>query len=313
MKRPNTKSFFIVSIVGSILSIPLVIYEPVAVLPVLIIGFCSVLFLKNEYDRKTTEDSQERQKLENELEQQRALNFHQEKLAVLGDMAGSLAHEINNPLAIIAGTSQAVRIKAQRGNMSPEELALNMDKIESTATRISKIINSLRVIARDGYNKEFTEADVTIMIEETRQFWTHRLESMNIQFTVQDLTKGALLECRPAQITICLLNIVSNAYQAVGTGSERWIRVVVCETRDNIEFRVTDSGPGVPPELREKIFDPFFTTKKTGEGSGIGLTVSKVIATEHKGHLGLDLQSHNTCFVLSLPKKISKSKTKSAA
>jgi C4-dicarboxylate-specific signal transduction histidine kinase len=100
-----------------------------------------------------------------------------------------------------------------------------------------------------------------------------------------------------------LLNLLNNAYDAVKSQETRWISIDWRMAGDLAEIRVTDSGPGVPTELREKIFQPFFTTKKVGFGTGLGLSISSNILRSHQGELRLETAGGHTCFVMALPLK----------
>ncbi|MCB0384908.1 MAG: HAMP domain-containing histidine kinase, partial [Bdellovibrionales bacterium] len=117
--------------------------------------------------------------------------------------------------------------------------------------------------------------------------------------------------CREVQVSQVLLNLLSNAHDAVvdSGASERWVEISVADIGDEVEFRVRDSGPGVPTENRYVIFQPFFTTKEVGAGSGLGLSISKGIAESHEGSLYYDGTSGQLAFVLSLPKKPARAQT----
>jgi C4-dicarboxylate-specific signal transduction histidine kinase len=102
------------------------------------------------------------------------------------------------------------------------------------------------------------------------------------------------------QISQILLNLLSNAFDAVENQSLRWVRMGAEADDQQVRITVTDSGPGVPPDLESRIMEPFFTTKDVGKGTGLGLSVSKGNAEAHGGSLALDRTSLDTCFVLTL-------------
>jgi signal transduction histidine kinase len=104
------------------------------------------------------------------------------------------------------------------------------------------------------------------------------------------------------QIAQVLLNLLQNAFDAVvEQAGERWVRVDVAQREDWVVISVTDSGPGIPPDLRPRLMEPFFTTKPVGKGTGLGLSLSKTIAEEHGGRLEFSEDQGRTCFSLFLP------------
>jgi two-component system sensor histidine kinase HupT/HoxJ len=100
-----------------------------------------------------------------------------------------------------------------------------------------------------------------------------------------------------------LLNLFNNAYDAVASHSERWVRLEARADGPEVEISVTDSGDGIPEAVRAKMFQPFFTTKAVGQGTGIGLSISCGIVAGHRGTLEVDTHSAHTRFVLRLPRR----------
>ena len=117
---------------------------------------------------------------------------------------------------------------------------------------------------------------------------------------VDPIPEGLMVLCRGTQIAQVLLNLLSNAYDAVENQDQRWVRITVSTRDADVHIAVLDSGPGVPPEIAERIMEPFYTTKGIGRGTGLGLSLSEGIAAAHGGHLGLDAGARPTRFVLTL-------------
>jgi signal transduction histidine kinase len=107
---------------------------------------------------------------------------------------------------------------------------------------------------------------------------------------------------RAVQISQILLNLLGNAYDAVEAAERRHVRITVDADAAQVHIAVTDSGPGIPAELRERIMEPFFTTKDVGRGTGLGLSLSRGLAELHGGDLALDATSVETRFILTLPR-----------
>ena len=116
------------------------------------------------------------------------------------------------------------------------------------------------------------------------------------------LDEEHLVECREAEIGQVIVNLINNACDAVKDENQRWVKVEVCSNSEKVFIQVTDSGPGIPDDLKEKILKPFFTTKPVGQGTGLGLSITKSILDAHQGQLCLDENSKNTKFVVELPK-----------
>jgi signal transduction histidine kinase len=111
------------------------------------------------------------------------------------------------------------------------------------------------------------------------------------------------VDCSATQITQVLINLVNNAHDAIKNLKEKWIEIAVNDSDHYVEISITDSGPGIPAGIKEKIMQPFFTTKAVGQGTGLGLSLSKSIIDSHKGFLLIDDNCPHTKFTILLPKK----------
>lgn len=248
------------------------------------------------------QDLSEIKEKERLISEQREKMVSSAKLAALGEMAGGISHEINNPLAIIHAKSVQIRNFARSGMMDPERVASTAEKIEQMSLRISKIIKALRNIAREGQRDPFQRVNVSVLLEETSELCKERFRDYGIEFSVENAATNATIECRSVQISQVLLNLLNNAFDAVVELPERWVRLVARDLGEELLLSVVDSGPGVPREWRDRIFLPFVTTKEVGKGMGLGLSVSKGIVEAHSGALLLDPESDRTCFVVRLPR-----------
>ena len=251
---------------------------------------------------KIARDITQRKRVEQELEASRAQMVASARLSALGMMAGGIAHEINNPLAVIRGSAENISRMAESGSLQVARLLKNCNRISKTADRIARIVLSLRHVAREGSADEFRETPMREIVEETLALCAERFRANHIRLVVPVVDPAALVSCRETEICQVFLNLLQNAFdELVDLEGERWVKLEVTYSSGWVVFSVSDSGPGIAPENRAHLMEPFFTTKPVGKGTGLGLSISRSIALEHGGTLELDKQSPHTCFRLTLP------------
>jgi C4-dicarboxylate-specific signal transduction histidine kinase len=221
------------------------------------------------------------------------------RLSALGEMAGGIAHEINNPLAVIHALASDL---VEQGNATPDEIAECGQRIVEYADRITKIVRSLRHIARDGERDPYDEASVSEIVGRALDVCAERFRQNSVDLLTSPIDPELRLRCREVQISQLLVNLLQNAFDAVEERQgEKWVRLEVADYGESVIIAVIDSGNGVPAELKERIMEPFFTTKPVGKGTGLGLSLSRQIAAEHGGTLKLGEWDGHTCFSLGLP------------
>ncbi len=236
------------------------------------------------------------------LKETQAKMMYSAKMSALGEMAGGISHEINNPLTVILGRVHQLEEALETNRFDQKELHKITSTIAMMVERVSKIIKGLRSFAREGKNDPREFISVKKLLTEVLEFCQTRFENHAVDLVMEDGPSDIVLECRSVQITQVILNLLNNAFDAVVDTEDAWVRVAVREESGNAIFTITDSGNGIPEELREKIMQPFFTTKSVGKGTGLGLSVSKGIIESHGGVLYLDSNARHTCFIVSLPR-----------
>jgi PAS domain S-box-containing protein len=247
-------------------------------------------------------DITERKQMESALAISRAQAFSSARLSALGMMAGGIAHEINNPLGIIHAFASNLLEMAESGTVPLSELQHAGTRIKQTANRISKIVLSLRQIARDGSADPFQRTSVGEIVEHALELCKERFREHSVRLDTSIVDTRLHVFCREVQIAQVLLNLLQNAFDAVAAlTADRWVQLQVTCHEQSVIFAVIDSGPGVPSELRARIMEPFFTTKPVGKGTGLGLSLSKAIVEDHGGELKLSETQNHTCFSFSLP------------
>ena len=249
-------------------------------------------------------DISERKAQQRLIEEQRSRLLSSAKLAVIGEMAANIAHEINNPLAVIVGYANALINQVSSPDFARRDRAIeSATKIEQTAFRISKIIYSLQRLSRSNADEAPETVSLGSIFDDALEMCSNRREALGINLRVQPTTKALEINCRPIQIAQVMLNLLNNAIDAVKDLPEKWIEIEVEERWSSICITVRDSGLVPSAEIRTRMFDPFFTTKSVSSGSGLGLSVSRSIVASHNGILELDLSSPRTTFRMSLPKR----------
>ncbi len=253
-------------------------------------------------ERALREDVRERLCAQQELERSRQTAAYSAKMAALGEMSGNVAHEVNNPLAAILLRAHRLRTLVRQSPLDLQALERVSGDIESTVHRIRRIVDGLRTFARDAEHDPLRPESVARIVAETIEICSERFRHHTIDLRVEPIPPDLMAVCRSVQISQILLNLLSNAFDAVENQSLRWVRLRADADDRQVRICVVDSGPGVRPDLENRIMEPFFTTKDVGKGTGLGLSVSKGIAEAHGGQLALDRASLDTCFVLTLPR-----------
>lgn len=234
------------------------------------------------------------------LNQQRETIDASVHLAQIGEMAGGIAHEINNPLQVIQMAAELILEYLGRPEVDHKTVATKAQAIITTCNRISLIIKSMRNLAREGSDEPFTAQNLKVVIDTAVAFFREKFKKDGIQLDVQ-VEQDLALECRATQIGQVVINLVNNAAQAIAGSDHSWIKILAQQHESQAIIRVTDSGPGLSAEAKKRWSQPFFSTKKRGEGMGLGLTIVREILNQHGGTLTLDEAARNTCFEVRLP------------
>jgi signal transduction histidine kinase len=243
----------------------------------------------------------EQKRLQHELDAER--NLREKRIVALSNMAGGLAHEISNPLAIIHGTASDLESSAAEGMpVAPDEVKRAAETIVRTSDRAMRILRGLRGFAREASDDPMEPASIYEIVGQAIELQEARFERHHIALRAELPAGLPLLWCRETQIGQIVNNLLNNSFDAIREREcvVRWVEVRVADLGDRLQLDVVDSGLGVDEATRAKLMDPFFTTKTRGMGMGVGLSLSSAIAIEHHGSLGLVQGTPNTCFRLIL-------------
>lgn len=258
-------------------------------------------YLNKRYQKKIDENVKIVKDVETQLVQM-------EKMASVGVLAAGIAHEINNPLGFLVSNLESLKdyirslakiVPADnpKNKTILEDLsAISAESLEG-ALRIKKIVSDLRTFSKQS-ESSINLVDINQILESTLSIvWNEIKFKIAI---VKDYQAKTKIFADSTQLSQVFLNLLINASQAIpGKGT---VTMSTSEDNNNIYIRVSDTGPGIAPEVLPKIFDPFFSTKKTG--SGLGLSVSYNIIKSHKGQIKAESTvGKGTTFTISLPKK----------
>lgn len=248
------------------------------------------------------QDLTEQKRNEEIINVQKAQIIATAKLTSLGEMASSIAHEINNPLAAILGSAELLKETLLNAKPDLARVDRMADTVIKNTERIAKIIKSLRMISRDADNDIAEVKDLSTIFNDTLEMCVATARVQQTEIRVVNLSPEMKLHCKPAQITQTLLALVKNSLWAVQHLKERWVEIEIKDLNSRFEIRVTDSGSGIPKASRAKVFQPFFTTAPVGKGTGLGLSVAKGVIENHNGSIRLDEECEHTRFIITLPK-----------
>lgn len=244
----------------------------------------------------------ERVKAEEEREKTREQLVQASKMASLGEMAGGIAHEIRTPLSVITGLVSLLQDGLDETPYNFTEARTLLKDVEHMADRIEAIIRGLKSFSREGERDPYEHVPISTIFKDTLAFCREAIEHSGIELKL-NIPSHIELDCQPTQISQVILNLVGNAKHAVEKLEKKWISIDVEDQDELVQISITDSGPGIPAEIRNKVLEPFFTTKPKGIGTGLGLSISAKIATAHGGRLWINEKCPNTQFVFTIKKE----------
>jgi signal transduction histidine kinase len=241
------------------------------------------------------------QRYEREIESSRLQLIQASHLSTLGELAGGIAHEINNPLTVISGRTRTLARQLKAAKADRPEFLETLEKIDATVFRISRISNSLRRLGHAANGGNTAKSDVAV-----RQLLDDLLVNYDIKFKEQGIAlrldiEDATVRGVPHELTHVFLNVLTNAVQALEQCSVRRIEITGVAAGARYELRFSNSGPLIDEKTAARIFDPFFTTKPVGQGTGLGLSLARRILTANGGAIELLDREGETTFLVSIP------------
>jgi two-component system NtrC family sensor kinase len=226
-----------------------------------------------------------------------------DKLAALGKMAAGIAHEINNPLAVIGEKAGWMRdLLQEEGFQQSENLdqyTKSLDKIEEHVERARKITHNMLGFAR-RMEPRLDDVDINAVLNQTVELLANHARLNNIAIQKNFQNDIPVIASDQSQLQQVFLNLINNAVDAIGRDGQ--ITLSTRNTGNFVEIDIQDNGPGIPKQLQPKVFDPFFTTKPAGSGTGLGLSISFNIIQQLNGQIDLvSAPQTGTTFTIRLP------------
>lgn len=198
--------------------------------------------------------------------------FSHSKYSELGMMSAGIAHEINNPLAVIqARATQLLRIYKQPDRY--QDLADGLQQILYTSERINRTIQGIREFVHHNDNLPDTEVNVKELVEDVLAFCGQRMKNHGVNLRFYNIDNHRVFGNK-VQLEQILLNLLNNSFDAIEYLSEKWIEISCKEDGDRLKILVKDSGPGIPSEIAERIMEPFFFNEGFGQGDWSGAGTS---------------------------------------
>jgi signal transduction histidine kinase/sensor domain CHASE-containing protein len=241
----------------------------------------------------------ERKRGAEQIQRQQEALFQSEKLAAMGSLLASVAHELNNPLSVVTMQSDLLG-----DEVADKALAERVRLISQSAERCVRIVQNFLALARQNPPQR-TPVELNAVVEEAMQLFSYALQVDNIDLRWQPGGDLPLLWADPHQLQQVVVNLVTNAHQALReSAAPRRLTITTwaSPTHTHVYLEVGDTGPGIPREIQERIFEPFFTTKPPGVGTGLGLPYCQGIIEGHRGFITVESSvGRGTIFRIQLP------------
>jgi len=242
----------------------------------------------------------EKEKYIEELKSIQSKLIHSEKMKSLGEMAGGIAHEINNPLAIIKTSAARLRRVQVRGELSEQELIEGCIRIEETVDRCNNIINALKGFSRDGSKEKPEVLELSTVLTTIFNLSSEKVKIKGIDFINPGTDE--LIFCQRICSEQIILNLVNNSMDALIYTEDPFIKFDIKSDNDFVTVDIIDNGFGIPNSLQQKVFEPFYTTKELNKGTGLGLSVSRGMAEQNGGSLEYRRDNKLSIFSLKIKK-----------
>ncbi len=260
-----------------------------------------------EKNRVLEESLEELRETHEQLMQMQAQLILASKMQSLGVMSAGIAHEVNNPLAIIAGLNDLIRQQINRDDFDRAKVAELNAKIDKSVGRISGVIQHLRDFSQQGTAEGRLEVIVLgTLVTNLGDFYAKRAAAYGVDVQLAIPAQPLEVLANKVGLEQSMLNLINNAIDAMSElppGRERLLQIQVVDLGDKAELRVVDHGSGIPEKDRDKLFEPFFTTKAPNKGMGIGLSLVYSFLKRMRAEIRFETSLEGTTFIVTLLKR----------
>ena len=250
---------------------------------------------------ETIRDVTEKKRAEREARDQQKQITHLTRVALIGELSGALAHELNQPLTAILSNAQAAQHYLEKGRIDPKELREILGDIVAQDRRAGEVIRRLRALFKKG-ETQFQALDANELVREVLELAHSDLITRNIEVVTQASPQLPAMLGDRVEMQQVLLNLIVNACEAMSADGpkEHALTIRTESAADGVQLSIIDRGPGIPADMQERLFEPFFTTKP--QGLGLGLSISRSIITAHRGRIwGTNNPDRGATFHIVLP------------
>jgi len=249
-----------------------------------------VAYLQTRVNIETDRELIETQR---DLSQKSALLIEKSKMASLGEMAGGIAHEINNPLQIISSSAELLEMK----NGESKETLL----IKNTVSRIEQIVENLKIFSGESALSQNQIFEVNDSIKESVSLCVQKFKNHGIAIVFNENESFKVFGVK-SEMKRVIINLLSNSFDSIISSNPTDKRIIIdlIDHENEVEIKIHDTGSLITQEISEKIFQPFFTTKKVGSGTGLGLSVSQGLIKKMGGEIGFVIDPK--IFYVKIPK-----------
>ncbi len=240
------------------------------------------------------------EQLQAEISNHRELLIAGAKFNSLGQMASTLAHDINNPLFSLQARLHLIRSLLSRDQLDINRCDEIIEEAEQIIVKLSSIAKGISAYAREGRVDEMIVVSASELIKNNLAIASDRIEKNGIALKSFYECNDQII-CHPSFLSQVILNLINNSIDALEGSNFKEISVLVKKEEDNVCISVIDSGPGIPSEYADQIFKPFFTTKTLNKGTGLGLSISEGLVVLHQGSLTYERLNNLTHFKVTIP------------